>query len=169
MRRDIQSTIFPEQISRDKPPRNLGSKRHGTLKAAQWRSVYCFTLLTTLARHWGSLDAPTKYRGMFENYMHLAIVIRIAYSRSITPSMIDEFEHHSRAYIHGLRNIFPLEYFKPSHHYFLHLGQFMRRFGPIPGWWAFAFERYNGFVQRTKTNNKPGQLFLTLGSYLTRI
>jgi hypothetical protein len=169
MRQDIRNMVFPDALSRDRPPRGLGSKRHGTLKAAQWRSICCFTLLVTLARHWNSKDASQLLQESFKNFVDLSTVVRIAYLRSITPAIIDEFELRSASYISRLTNIFPPEYIKQSHHYFLHISQFLRRFGPIPGWWAFSFERYNGFVQRTKTNHKPGRSITFFKSPLTGI
>lgn len=85
-------------------------------------------------------------------------MIQIAYYRTIDFQLIGKFRHHCSEYVKGLKDVFPVEFIKPSHHYLLHLADSLERFGPMPGWWAFAFERLNGFVQRTKTNNKLGKL-----------
>jgi hypothetical protein len=47
----------------------------------------------------------------------------------------------------------------PNHHLSLHLAECIRNFGPVHGWWAFPFERYNGIIQRYNTNNKMGEFF----------
>ncbi|CCA75032.1 hypothetical protein PIIN_09017 [Serendipita indica DSM 11827] len=134
MRRDIARCVFPEHLSRDKPPSNLGSKRHGSLKAAQWRSVYCFTLLITLGRHWGNEKAEEKYQNFFKCFKQLT-----------------NFDK------------------RQSHHSFLHLERFLHLYGPMPGWWAFAFERRNGFIQRTHTNSKPGEIEVTFDNRMDRL
>ncbi len=49
----------------------------------------------------------------------------------------------------------------PNHHLSLHLYTCLLLFGAVAGWWAFPFERYNGLVAKTETNNKPGATFAT--------
>ncbi|CCA74630.1 hypothetical protein PIIN_08582 [Serendipita indica DSM 11827] len=169
LRADLALMVFPAHLAHDKPPSNLGSKSHGTLKAAQWRIIYCFGLLVTLGRHWGNANAPQEHQEYFRHFIHLVIIIRIAYSRQLTQSMIANFHHHCTKYVHGVQTTFPQDFMKPSHHYLLHLSDFLSRFGPVPDWWAFAFERHNGFIQRTNTNNKRGEVELSFDRRMSRL
>ena len=157
IRRDIRKMHFPPSLSHDAPPTDFGKRRHGSLKASQWRTVCCFPLLVTLGRLWGSTHSSKQQQSWLENYIHLATLIRIAYSRSMTGPLIQAFRTHATEFIKGMKTLYPDEVIKPSHHYLLHLADLLEYFGPMPGWWAFAFERYNGFIQRTATNNHIGK------------
>ncbi|OSD02717.1 hypothetical protein PYCCODRAFT_1444830 [Trametes coccinea BRFM310] len=49
----------------------------------------------------------------------------------------------------------------PNHHLSLHLAACLLLFGPVHGWWAFPFERFNGILERLSTNNQTNQIPLT--------
>ena len=66
------------------------------------------------------------------------------------------YDKHMFAYLCGLRNMFDHE-FVPNHHLSLHLYECLVLFGPVHGWWAFPFERYNGLLRRININYKPGK------------
>jgi len=38
------------------------------------------------------------------------------------------------------------------------LYEYLRRFGPVHGWWTFPFERLIGMLERIPTNFKIGML-----------
>ncbi|KIM32543.1 hypothetical protein M408DRAFT_19943 [Serendipita vermifera MAFF 305830] len=162
--RDIEKTEFPGELENDRPPKYLGSKQHGRLKASQWRTVCCFTMLITLGRLWGHPNSSTNDKMWLKNYIHLAVLVRIAYSHSIDAGDIEAFKHHSIRYFEGLRAYHPSS-IKPCHHFLLHIPEMMERFGPIRGWWAFPFERFNGQIQHLSTNHKVGEVEK---SYLTQ-
>jgi hypothetical protein len=82
--------------------------------------------------------------------------VRIAYQTAITSQNVVEFRWHSLEYVRGLVEFFP-QSLRPSHHYLLHLGDMLERFGPMRGWWAFPYERFNGMIQKLATNHKPGE------------
>lgn len=112
-------------------------------------------MLITLGRIWGGSDANEQDKVWLQNYLHLVALVRIAYNYSVTQEDITAFRHHSIAYLDRLRTYHPTS-IKPSHHFLLHLPELMERFGPIRGWWAFPFERFNGQIQRLSTNHKVG-------------
>jgi hypothetical protein len=127
-------------------------------------------MLITLGRIWGRTDANQQDRTWLTNYLHLVSLVRIAYSYSITQADILAFRRHSISYLDGLRNYHPSS-IKPSHHFLLHLPDIMERFGPMRGWWAFPFERFNGQIQHLSTNHKIGMFvfihyFLSAGSQI---
>jgi hypothetical protein len=50
-----------------------------------------------------------------------------------------------------------------NHHLSMHYLKFIKLFGPIYGWWLFAFERFNGMLEKVKHNGHDGgRMELTL-------
>ncbi|PVF92356.1 hypothetical protein CPB86DRAFT_717598 [Serendipita vermifera] len=156
IRRDIAATNFAPHLANDAPPHNFGSSRHGTLKAAQWRTACCYSLLITLTRVWSMRTAPKNADIWLKNFHHLVALVRIAYQTTVTSQDVASFRHHCTEYVRGLCQFCP-QGLRPSHHYLLHLGDMMERFGPMRGWWAFPYERFNGMIQRLSTNHKLGE------------
>lgn len=44
----------------------------------------------------------------------------------------------------------------PNAHIVMHLEDYIRLYGPVYGWWAYAFERMNGILGRFNTNGHTG-------------
>ncbi|EPS92627.1 hypothetical protein FOMPIDRAFT_1088453, partial [Fomitopsis schrenkii] len=141
----------------------IGTKAHGKLKADQWKAVIEFELRVFLMKNWyasdpTALDEQDKVRHeLAVNTMELACAIRQGISYRITGQHIDAFARHMLAYLEGIRRILPHQSLLPSHHNALHIPDFLRRFGPMPGWWMFPFERVIGLLQKVKTNGKIGK------------
>lgn len=74
------------------------------------------------------------------------------------------YEDYMTKYLEQLKILFKDIRIKPIHHAPLHLGEFLRRFGPVHAWRSFVFERYNHLLQRQNTNLKFGALFAILQS-----
>lgn len=43
-----------------------------------------------------------------------------------------------------------------NHHMAIHYLAMIKLWGPVYSWWLFAFERFNGMLERVKTNGKDG-------------
>jgi hypothetical protein len=43
-----------------------------------------------------------------------------------------------------------------NHHLAMHYEDMIKLFGPIYGWWLFAFERFNGLLEKVKHNGHDG-------------
>ena len=43
-----------------------------------------------------------------------------------------------------------------SHHLAMHFASMIKLFGPVYAWWLFAFERFNGMLERVKHNGHDG-------------
>lgn len=112
-------------------------------------------MLITLGREWGKGTATANDRMWLSSYLHLVALVRIAYSHSIDSEDIKAFRLHSTKYLEELRSYHPSS-IKPCHHFLLHIPEMMERYGPIRGWWAFPFERFNGQIQHLSTNHKIG-------------
>ncbi|KAI0643024.1 hypothetical protein C8Q79DRAFT_915917 [Trametes meyenii] len=158
VRSDITKTSLPSWM--ETPPRNLGSPSHGKLKADHWRTVGTVSLVITLIRLWGSPSASAIEREVLDNFVALAVAIDLATRRSMNPARAALYDQYMEKYLHGLRTLFGHS-LVPNHHLSLHLRQCLDVFGPVHGWWAYPFERYNGILQRLNSNYKLGEMPLT--------
>lgn len=136
-------------------PRMFGSSSHGKLKADQWRTALEFDLPVSLIEAW-ALEDGTLQQALIDNTMELVIALRWALAPQITPLHVSRYMLHMKNYLRGLQCLFPWIKLRPNHHYALHLGELLMRFGPVRGWWTFPFERLIGFLQGVQTNMKPG-------------
>lgn len=152
LRKDIRNTLLPSWL--EKPPSNIGDRAHGKLKADHWRTLCSVSMVITLVRLWGTSSVSSEQARALDNFMHLVAAVDLATRRSMCPDRANAFDVHMEAYVTGLRSIYN-ENIVPNHHLSLHLKECLLLFGPTHGWWAFPFERFNGLVQRLKTNHKP--------------
>ncbi|KAJ3530036.1 hypothetical protein NMY22_g8740 [Coprinellus aureogranulatus] len=155
---DIKKTSLPNWIA--PPPQNLGSKKQGKLSADQWRTICTISLVVTLIRLWSGGGPFSTAKRWLDNFLDLVIAIRYTTKRSVSDESISVVEEHILKYLQGLVELFGPEVLTINHHLSLHLPDFLRRLGPVHGWWTFAFERYNGIIQRFNTNNKFGELLV---------
>jgi hypothetical protein len=55
-----------------------------------------------------------------------------------------------KAYMEGIKQLFPQYQLRANHHMALHLYEYLRRFGPVHGWWALplkdTYELQNWYV-----------------------
>lgn len=151
---DIQTTTFPTWMV--PPPKGLGHKSTGKLSADQWRVLATVCLVLTLVQLW-MIDGTPHEQKMLDNFLELVTAIKYATKRSVTEQDIQTVETSLPRYLQGILDLYPDTKLVPNHHLSLHLPQFLRRLGPVHGWWAFAFERFNGIIQRFNTNNRFGE------------
>ncbi|KAH9909423.1 uncharacterized protein BXZ73DRAFT_59511 [Epithele typhae] len=172
VRSDIKGTYLPSWLER--PPSNFGSSSHGKLKADHWRTICTISLVISLVKIWPHDTASSSELKVLENFVHLAIAVDLASRRSMSPERARLFDAHMASYLRGIREIFDHD-LVPNHHLSLHLCTCLLLFGPVHGWWAFPFERFNGIIQRLNTNNKIDEIPLSymrlfcLGSRLRHI
>ena len=112
-------------------------------------------MVVTLVRLWGTSSAISNEVAALDNFMHLIASVDLATRRSMSADRAIAFGEHMEAYLGGLRTFYKVD-LVPNHHLALHLKECLLLFGPTHGWWAFPFERFNGLLQRLKTNHKPG-------------
>ncbi|OJT15383.1 hypothetical protein TRAPUB_8050 [Trametes pubescens] len=158
IRADICNTILPSWL--EPPPKNFGNAAHGKLKADQWRTVCTVNLTITLTRLWGVASAAQRERLLLENFIHLVTAVDLATRRSMSEERAKAFDDHMFKYLQGLRELFAHD-LVPNHHLSLHLVTCLLMFGPVHGWWAFPFERYNGLLGALNTNNLSDGIALT--------
>ena len=154
VREDLGKTFYPSWIQ--KAPSNFGAPGQGKLRASQWRSVCMISLVITLVRLWGTPGAPkatTRNQKLLENFLCLVIAVDLATRRHMSSFRAQQYDFFIYKYLAGLREIFQ-HVLVPNHHLSMHLSECLAAFGPVQGWWAFPFERYNGLVSRQRTNAK---------------
>lgn len=154
IKQDMHKTTLPSWVS--PAPRNWGTTERGKLSADQWRVLYTIHLPISLIALWS--DGPPRYVDMLHNFMYLVTAVRIASSRVINDEYINMYETCITNYLEGLMKLYPDASIKPNHHLSLHLGDFMRKFGPVHAYRTFAFERLNYLMQQIPTNGKHGNV-----------
>ena len=152
IRKDISRIVIPSWL--ETSPRNIGDAEHGKLKADQWRTLCTVHIVMTLARLWGHPKASYAQRRVLRNFVHLVVAVELATRRSMSSSRAAAYDYHMYEYVKGIQELFNCK-LVPNHHLALHLAPILQLFGPVHGWWAYPFERYNGILQRLNTNNKP--------------
>lgn len=154
VRQGMDQTTLPSWVS--PTPRNWGTTERGKLSADQWRVLYTIHLPISLIALWS--DGAPRYVDMLHNFMHLVTAVRVASSRVINEEYIKMYEICITAYLEGLKSLYLDASIKPNHHLSLHLGDLMRRFGPVHAYRTFAFERLNYLMQQMPTNKKHGDV-----------
>ena len=152
IRADMQKTVLPSWI--EPAPRNWGTTEHGKLSADQWRVLFTIHLPISLISEWSG--SSPRYTSMLANFMDLVTAVRIASMRVTNDEYIALYEHHISSYLGGVLELYKDADIKPNHHLSLHLGHFLRTFGPVHAYRTFAFERVNYMMQKMKTNARHG-------------
>lgn len=158
---DIADTIRPSHSTG--PPARIGTKAQGKLKADQWKAAIDFELPVFLMKYWytsdmvdlGSIDRAKHDLAL--NTMYLACAIRQGVTYQTSERHVQAYAAYMLTYLKDLRRIRPDLSLLPSHHNAMHIPAFLLRFGPMPGWWMFPFERVIGLLQKVKTNGKIGK------------
>lgn len=172
IRKDLSETIKPSWVG--SLPKDLGSKGHGKLKADQWRAIATIFLPNTLIQRWNSADygaGENSKLEMLDNTMDLVNAIILATKRVITEQDCQGYMELMLRYLENLKRLYPHLQLRPVHHAALHLGEFLRMYGPVYGWWTFPFERLIGVLQKVDTNDKQGDNAIqssSLGSSVVR-
>ena len=157
---DMDATTLPSWIGR--PPQLFGSTGQGKTKADQWRTICTVNLPITLIRLWGQKESSDEDVRLLNNFLALVIAVHWATMRSTSVKHQQVVQAHLTYYLKSLVELFGADVLTVNHHISLHLTECLRLFGPVHGWWSFPFERYNGVVQRLKTNSKIGRWQLIL-------
>lgn len=158
---DIQTTVRPGWF--EGPPPNFGTAGAGTIKADVWAHAIAWDVPVSLVKLWGQIEEHGNdpndqlHRKLLEATMQLAMAIRWGTSQKTSAKHADEYQKYMHSYLQSLRDLFPEARLMPSHHNALHIGEFLLRYGPVWGWWMFAFERLIGSLEKINTNYKTGE------------
>ncbi|KZS92870.1 hypothetical protein SISNIDRAFT_412149, partial [Sistotremastrum niveocremeum HHB9708] len=151
--KDNEQIITPSWVGR--APHQAGSAGAGTLKADEWRNFVTITLVFSLIKQWRTKTA--RYQAILRNLMHLVAAGELANLRQINAATIAAYDFHIREYLTGHQELFLDKVFSIYQHGATHFADFLRAFGPVHSWRAYAFERYNGMMHDINTNSKIGE------------
>lgn len=160
VRNDMERRSMPDYIGR--APTRPGDAGGRKFTADQWKSFCILHLPYTLTRLWGpyrhSTDAAEqhKYQAL-KNFLHLVSAVKLATAKVVTLDMIARYEEEYTTYLRGLLQLYPGTRIESYQHLMMHFGTFLKRWGPTQAWRCFAFERYNGLLQKIPTNRKFGE------------
>lgn len=84
----------------------------------------------------------------------LCVAVRILASREISMTQARLGQTFLTEYIKALLAL--KVHLVINHHMAMHYLRMIKLFGPVYGWWLFAFERFNGMLEKVKTNGKDG-------------
>lgn len=137
------------------PPVAFGTKQHGKLSADQWRALCIVNLPVTLIRTW-SFQEERRVK-MLENFLDVVEAVETFGLLEIGEKQIAAAEVLMRRYLEGVKDLYKGMKIQPNHHLALHIGIFLRLFGPVHSWRAFVFERFNFYLQSINTNMTFGE------------
>ncbi len=153
---DIARVVLPSWVRAG--PKRFGTVKHGKLSADEWRSICIVHLPVTLIRLWA--DGSSRHKEMLDNYMDLVGVVEIGGMMRCSEAHIKRYEQLVLRYLGALKKLYKEGSITPNHHIAYHIGEFMRKFGPVHSWRAFAFERFNYLLQNLSTNMHFGASLL---------
>lgn len=151
----MDSTDLPSWIGR--APRRFGAAGQGRLKADEWRTACTIHLPITLIRLWHHLPDARREKALLRNFLALVIAVLWATRRSTSDAHRVIVQNNLVYYLQSLVELYEPGIIVPNHHVSLHLVECLKLFGPVHGWWAFPFKRFNGILQGFNTNSRLGK------------
>ena len=88
-----------------------------------------------------------------ECWRHFVLACRTLYSKAISTSQIILEDALLLQFCRRVERIYGKECITPNMHMHCHLRTCVEDYGPSHSFWLFAFERYNGILGSTPTNN----------------
>ncbi|KAF9458867.1 hypothetical protein BDZ94DRAFT_1330629, partial [Collybia nuda] len=172
----INAIRWPSHITR--PPKNLG-KNQSLKKADEWRHILPIApIILWWAWKDDNNDIPLgepmippnaksvpdhsrNYHGIYSTILKLCAGVRILALRTISMAQAHIGQDFILQYCRDLKKL--RIHTTINHHLARHYLKFIKLFGPVYGWWLFAFERFNGMLEKVKHNGHDGgRMELTL-------
>ncbi|THV08113.1 hypothetical protein K435DRAFT_628154, partial [Dendrothele bispora CBS 962.96] len=161
----IQNISLPTYVGR--PPGNLGEAKHGSLKAYDYFVLFSVIFPLILPEFWWFPDSTDYHKLLLNNFGHLVASTNIISAYSTSTNDADDYMHHYVRYRDSLTDIYTVTW-KPNHHYAMHNGDLLRRWGPLAEVSEFFGERANHWGQTVKTNRRMNDLHHTILVSLAR-
>ncbi|KAG1737090.1 uncharacterized protein EDB91DRAFT_1249737 [Suillus paluster] len=167
--KDIVNAVkWPSHVTR--LPKNLGENQ-SLKKADEWRRIL---KITPVILWWSWRDANDELpdsepplppntvapdflrncRLLHQAILHLCMGVRILASHSISMAQAHTGQSFLAHYcLECLQLRIPLTI---NHQASMHTAAMIKKCGPVYGWWLFAFERFNGMLERVQHNGHDG-------------
>ncbi|QRV77507.1 Transposase family tnp2 [Ceratobasidium sp. AG-Ba] len=104
---------------------------------------------------------------IFDLIVLLSAASRILASWSITLEDVNHGMRLLQRYCQGLLRLGV--HLQPNHHFSMHYERCFRLYGPAYAWWLFAFERFNGILEKVPINRHPEDYETILCRFWTRV
>ncbi|KAH7104435.1 hypothetical protein BKA62DRAFT_767507 [Auriculariales sp. MPI-PUGE-AT-0066] len=150
LRQGISEIIAPSWFER--PPSNIGEAKHGKLKATMWFNLVAKCMPLILLEIW-STNSNARELDLLSNLHHLVAAGNLICSFTASDETSDEYVALFTAYRESLQKLWPNSGSVPNHHYAMHLGKLMKRWGPLILLSEFPFERHIGQAEKIKSNH----------------
>ncbi|EAU86909.2 hypothetical protein CC1G_10800 [Coprinopsis cinerea okayama7 len=165
----INSIKWPSHITR--LPKNLG-ENPSLKKADEWRRLltvspvvlwaawkdHTDTIPDTEPRLGPNQTLKTTHcrrlKTLYDVIILLCTAVRLLSTKVISMNQAFQGQRYLAAYCQRLLQLGA--HLSPNHHFAMHLADMIKLFGPVYGWWLYAFERFNGLLKRVKTNGHDG-------------
>ncbi|KAI7847558.1 hypothetical protein BDC45DRAFT_451664 [Circinella umbellata] len=89
-----------------------------------------------------------------QNWLLFVDACRLMVKPSITMDDVEESNNLLLQFCIGVQRLYGAEEITPNMHLHLHLDSTIEDFGPLYAYWAFSYERYNGYLKDIDTNQK---------------
>ncbi|KAF9455543.1 hypothetical protein BDZ94DRAFT_1179759, partial [Collybia nuda] len=165
----INAVKWPSHVTR--LPKNLGENQ-SLKKADEWRRLLTITPVL-LWWVWKDDDdeipdsAPPippnakhvpehsrNCKSLYDTILLLCAGVRILASRTITMAQAHLGQNFLLQYCQRCLDL--KIHLIINHHLSMHYIGMIKRFGPVYGWWLFAFERFNGMLEKVNVNGHDG-------------
>ena len=93
-------------------------------------------------------------RDHLECWRHFVLACRLMCKPSLTTDDITVADTLLLRFCKRFQTLYGRGYVTPNMHLHCHLVECVRDYGPLSSFWLFPFERYNGVLEGTPTNNK---------------
>ncbi|KAF9060780.1 hypothetical protein BDP27DRAFT_1385475 [Rhodocollybia butyracea] len=172
----INSIQWPTHITR--LPKNLGQKQ-SLKKADKWRRLLTVTPIIlwcawrnpndtipdteppVLSNEQIKTTHSRRRLSLYNAVLYLCVAVQLLSTKKISMSQANigqtYFAHYCLSLLRlGVTLII-------NHQLAMHFSTMIKMFGPVYGWWLFAFERFNGVLEKVKLNGHDGgQVELTM-------
>lgn len=93
-------------------------------------------------------------KSLYDTILLLCAGVRILASRTITMAQAHLGQNFLLQYCQRCLDL--KIHLVINHHLSMHYIKMIKRFGPVYGWWLFAFERFNGMLEKVNVNGHDG-------------
>ncbi|MBW0565380.1 hypothetical protein O181_105095 [Austropuccinia psidii MF-1] len=158
-REKLAGVVLPGNIQ--PLPKDLGSPKHGKLKAMQWVSLWKYVIpliiLNLFVSDVNNIEKLVNRYNLLQNTAFLVRCTNLITSWPLKKSIGRNFEKTYFKYGKTSQSVFKNVNILPKHHYALHVRKQMDLWGPMGGVAEFWGERLVGMLQQLKTNDKFGK------------
>ena len=94
------------------------------------------------------------FRSLYDAILLLCAGVKLLSTKTITRSQAFMGQRFLARYCLALLGLGVV--LTPNHHLAMHFAAMILLFGPVYAWWLFAFERFNGMMEKVNNNGKDG-------------